>query len=524
MRSSQKSKNNCQDSNRMTEKLIEIEDKLQNSEKKYRDLLESSQMGFLEIDAQKNKLKYINAKLLAIIGYPIEEIKNADIMSKIIHPEDFDQIFNSLGNIDLEFRIYTKDTQLKWLAGTRIGKYNEKNELVSVRIWLDDITEKKIWEQKLKESEEKYRNLINASPNLIFLFNDDGTIIDCNKSVEIYFEISREQIISNKIFVLLTNLTEDFTLSLFDQIKKNIKNGIIDPIEFSYTTSKGQPMWYQLYYSIVNISEKSYIHVELQDFTKLKKAEEIIREENKKLMELDKIRKKFLDTAAHELKTPLTSVYGAIQLLYELNRNKMSEDSLKFIEIAQNGSKKLRNLILNLLDISKLETHNFKLHKSNYNLVDLIEDCVNEMKYLLDKKEHMITFELPEETYLNIDKDAIERVIINLLSNAVKYTPPKGKITIKLQNNESHIELSIKDTGIGLTEEEIQEIFTKFNKIQRSKEENIDLNKEGTGLGLNISKEIIELHGGQIWVTSEGRNKGSTFIVRLPKEQILPNF
>ena len=136
------------------------------------------------------------------------------------------------------------------------------------------------------------------------------------------------------------------------------------------------------------------------------------------------------------------------------------------------------------------------------------------------QRNHFINLDLPEALYLDIDKSGIERVIINLLSNAIKYTPPKGLVEIKLRENDSNIELSVKDNGIGLTEDEIEKIFEKFSKIKRSKEEGMDLNKEGTGLGLHISKEIIELHDGQIWVTSEGRNKGSTFIVRLPMKSV----
>ncbi len=637
-----KSKGLYSNSNSEPEELMKTRETLEESEQRYRDLLESSSMGLMELDMKKWQISYVNQRLIDIIGYSREELNKNNLMAKVIHPDDIYEIINSFEDGDLECRITSKDGQLKWLAGTKIGQYNEKTELISLRIWLYDITEKKLKEQKLSESEEKYRflfenspfpiflinmkgkvldcnpsfeevtgyrreeilginyanlklihpkylpillnrfklikkvkkhpileielykkdgsiiwvrfqsslveignkafiqvigdditpqkeaekklreseikyrSIIEASPNLMLLFDDKGTVIDCNNSVLQYFELPRKNIIGFKIYELLSNFSEDSTISILNLISNNLRNNKSDPIEFSYINSKNKTQWYQLYYSTVKIGENSFFHLELQDFTKLKEAENIIKEENRRLMDLDKLRKKFLDTAAHELKTPLTSVYGAIQLIYELNIDILNPESLKFIEIAKNGSERLKDLILNLLDISRLEFNNFRIHKKNHDLVNIIKNCISDINYLFYKRGQLIILDLPENLYVEVDKSGIERVIINLLSNATKYTPPKGKIEVKLGENKNYIELSIKDTGVGLTKKEINKIFNKFSKIERSKDVEIDLIKEGTGLGLNISKEIVEMHGGQIWVSSEGRNKGSTFIVRLP--------
>jgi signal transduction histidine kinase len=138
------------------------------------------------------------------------------------------------------------------------------------------------------------------------------------------------------------------------------------------------------------------------------------------------------------------------------------------------------------------------------------------MKYLYRKRGHRIDLNLPEELYLKVDKSSIERVLINLLSNAIKYTPPNGIITIKLNKEDMFAELSISDTGIGLTENDIKKLFKKFSVIKKSEAMGIELSKDGTGLGLYICKEIVELHNGQIWAVSEGKEKGSTFFIKLP--------
>ncbi|MFX0071743.1 MAG: ATP-binding protein, partial [Candidatus Hermodarchaeota archaeon] len=380
----------------------------------------------------------------------------------------------------------------------------------------DDITYKKKAEKRLIESEEKFRTIIKTSPNLIFLFDNKAKIIDCNKSAEEYLELSRDEIINKRIYNLLSSISKERALSIIKQISINISRQCYDPIELKYVSHTGIITWFQLYYSPIIVSNKMYIHVELQDFTKLKEAEEIIIKENKKLLQLDEMRKNFIDIASHELKTPLSSVYGSIQLFYDLYKERLNKDSLELIEIARNGSKRLKNLIQNLLDISRIESKRFEISKEQHDLIKLIENCVSELRYLYYKKEQLIELDLPQDLIINIDKSGIERVITNLLSNAIKYSPYNEKIVISLKQNKGKVEIFIKDHGIGLTEHEIKKLFKKFSRLERSGEVAVDINSQGTGLGLFISKQIVELHNGQIWVTSEGRNKGSTFIVSLP--------
>jgi signal transduction histidine kinase len=123
--------------------------------------------------------------------------------------------------------------------------------------------------------------------------------------------------------------------------------------------------------------------------------------------------------------------------------------------------------------------------------------------------------ELPEELYLEVDEIRIKQVLTNLISNAIKNTPSNGNIDVSLKEIGTYSYITIKDTGVGFTEKEMEKIFKKFGKIERYGKQ-LDVDIEGSGLGLYLSKEIVDLHDGQIWVESEGRNKGATFIVKLP--------
>jgi signal transduction histidine kinase len=216
------------------------------------------------------------------------------------------------------------------------------------------------------------------------------------------------------------------------------------------------------------------------------------------------------------LKTPLVSVFASSELLLDVYGKDLGKDVLELIQMIQKGGKRLDYLVNNLLDVTKIEYNKFKLEKESMDISAIIKDCSEEMKYLIKKRKLNLILEIPKEIYLDIDRLRLEQVITNLLLNAIKNTPPSGNITISLSKEIECVEISVSDTGIGLTEEEMDILFTRFGKIERYGDglEYIDI--QGSGLVLFISKEIIELHGGNIRAESEGRNKGSKFSISLP--------
>jgi len=139
-------------------------------------------------------------------------------------------------------------------------------------------------------------------------------------------------------------------------------------------------------------------------------------------------------------------------------------------------------------------------------------------KYLLKLRKHKLTKDLPTEVFFEVDKIRFSQVLINLISNAIKNAPIGGKIIINVNETIEHIDIQITDTGVGLTEKEKEMLFQKFGKIERYGK-GLEVDIEGVGLGLYISKEIVDLHGGQILVESEGRNQGATFTIRLFKNK-----
>jgi two-component system phosphate regulon sensor histidine kinase PhoR len=242
----------------------------------------------------------------------------------------------------------------------------------------------------------------------------------------------------------------------------------------------------------------------------------LILEENKRLLELQETRKDLITRISHELKTPLTSLYGTIQVLLFKQKEKLNENMLYFLNIAHHGALRLKELIDNLLDVSRLESKKLVLKKNQENLVDIIKDCITEMSLIANQRKIKLNSDLPESLIFNVDLFRLEQAIINIISNAIKNTPTGGKVSISLKEDLNFISIIVEDNGVGITENEMKMIFEKFGKVERYGK-GLDIDIEGSGLGLYISKEIVDLHNGMILVESGGRNTGAKFEIRLFK-------
>lgn len=234
-----------------------------------------------------------------------------------------------------------------------------------------------------------------------------------------------------------------------------------------------------------------------------------------KVLKLEKNKNAYFINLSHELRTPLNVLNGVNQLLEGLisNNDVIESERLKlYVDIMKRNYERLLNLINNLIDGSKLENNKYIITKREENIVSIVEESALSLKtYIEEKGIDLVIDTDTEEKFVMCDKMEIERCIVNLVENAMKFTSSGGKIEVLIKDLNDKIEIRVKDTGIGISKENQEYIFDRFNQVVDAESES----KEGSGLGLNIVKQLIELHDGTISLESE-LGKGSEFIITLP--------
>jgi len=344
---------------------------------------------------------------MEIIGYTIDDLKDEKIMHEIIHSDDLKNLFKTSNEKKLEFRIHDQQGNLKWLSGSRENKYNDKGELEKIRIWVDDITEKKELELKFTE------------------------------------KLEREVKLSTQELSSALELKE----LLLDQIFK-----------------------------------------------------------------ASQFKSEFLASMSHELRTPLNAIFGFADILQEQSYGQINDTQSQFLEHILSSAQHLLDLINRILDLSKIEAGQLKLNIKKFSLNNIIVQIKSIIKHLCSKKKLKFQVEgLETEKEISADPIRFKEILFNLLSNAIKYTIT-GEITLIIQEKEDYWVFKVKDTGIGIAEKDFYLIFKEFKRIDSKYVQST----QGSGLGLPLTKKLVDLHKGEITFSSV-LGKGTTFTVTIPK-------
>ncbi|MCB4757281.1 MAG: HAMP domain-containing histidine kinase [Elusimicrobia bacterium] len=236
-----------------------------------------------------------------------------------------------------------------------------------------------------------------------------------------------------------------------------------------------------------------------------------------KLGELDQMKQDFVSNVTHELRSPLTSIKGYMDLLMQEAAGKLTDLQRDYLSIIKNSAVRLSRFIDNLLDVAKIEAHKLVLTPAATDLHQLAHEMEVLFKPQLEEKKITFTNKIPNNTSpAFVDKDKIAEVLINLVSNAVKFTPDHGTISLAAQEAPAYVEVHVEDSGVGIPKEMIVKIFSKFEQVKS--DQGLARKQKGTGLGLAIVKGIIEAHGGRIQVESPASSgKGSAFKFTIPK-------
>ena len=359
------------------------------------------------------------------------------------------------------------------------------------------IRQKKIVQGSLLLSNaKKFRKKIKFRILMPFMQQIEPKITNFKRSFNDDVEIEIRYIESVMLTTQATILVTDRKKSMVMEIKDDSKMNFDEAIGLStYSNSKAGVLSY------VSIFENLWKQIELY---------EDIKKSHKQLMTHNKAQEEFINVAAHELRTPIQPILGLSDLL--LHRKQTEKKQQELLEIVVRNAKRLERLTEDILDITRIESKTLKLKKELFNLCEMLQDSIADFQDQIDKEKkdtnqklEFIGLEKDKDIIVEADRGRINQVISNLLSNAIKFTD-KGKISVSIARLGDDIVVSVKDTGSGIDSKILLNLFAKF----------VTKSDRGTGLGLFISKNIIEAHGGNMWGKNNANEKGATFSFSLP--------
>lgn len=497
------------------------------SEMQFSDTMIESMPGILYFYDTAGRFLRWNRNFETVSGYSGEEIAG-------MHPLDFfageekalleqriAEVFEK-GESSVEAAFLSKDGTLTpyFFTGRRV-EFEGQTCLVGVGI---DVSERREAENRLAESERKYRELVEHANSIILRWNSDGRITFLNEFGQKFFGYSEEEIIGRHVMGTIVPATE----SSGRDLERLIEEICAAPESFEQninenTRRDGRRVWIAWTNRIEKDADGRVTKILSigADITARKQAE-AERERRHRAEAADRIKSAFLATMSHELRTPLNSIIGFTGIISQGLAGPLNEEQSKQLDMVQASARHLLALVNDVLDISKIEAGQLEVARKPFDLRRSIEKVVATVKPQTEAKGLNLRVDIAEDLGTAIsDERRFGQVLLNLLSNAVKFTE-RGEISLAaeliadlrsngVESEQRSIRLRVSDTGIGIRSEDLPTLFQPFRQIDSG----LSRNHEGTGLGLAICRRLTDLMGGEIRAESEW-GVGSTFIVTLP--------
>jgi PAS domain S-box-containing protein len=508
---------------------VRTEEALRKSEKKFRDLFNNindavfmhrlpgtgRESRFIEVnDVACRRMGYTREELCSINPFAINPTLTENMVCEAVRE------LMEKGSITLQTINVTKEGKIIPVEVNSI-LFDFHGERVILSI-VSDITERLKNERSLRESEERYRLLVEMLPYAVFIRTDEKVLFT-NKMGLKYFDFSSSEDMVNKPILELIaphpTYAGQFKLNL--EILK--RDGYLPLSEEKFIRLKDNHVLdFETVATRFSHEGEDAVLVVARDITERKQVQELQKnmEEKTRLLnqafEYEKLRTEFFANISHELRTPINVILSALQLfnlkMDSLIEHKGMDKLKKHTSVMKQNCYRLIRLINNLIDVTKIDSGYFQMNLSNNNIISIIEDITLSVAEYIENKGISLTFDTDvEEKTLACDPDKIERIMLNLISNSVKYTEPGGSILVNASDKGDKLLVSVKDTGIGIPEEKQQHIFERFVQVHES----LVKASEGSGIGLSLVKSLVEMHKGNISLKSE-YGKGSEFIIELP--------
>jgi len=506
----------------------EAEEALQVSEAMYRGLFENLPDGLYQSSVDGKLLK-VNDALVKTLGYSSkEELLSVDIAKDLYANMEEREINNRLleekGEIkNNELILKRKDgSKITVLENTHVVK-DYRGKTLYFEGALSDITERKRMEDELRKytehlaemveerarelalSQARFSKIIESSPDPIVVIDADGRISECNQASLDLLSLGEKGKLIGRNY--LEFVKEGDRGRIMERMKTLGETGHMKDLELNILAN-GADVPLSVSGGLIqdkSLGPDSAVLIG-KDITQRKLAEAELRN----LME---IREQFLSNISHELRTPLVSMMGYLDYILAGKIGTVPPKIQENLDVVKRNTDRLIRLTNDILDVRRIESGKIPLDLGRLDLVTVINDCVEELKpFMLEKKQELRLEGLSQPLLIEGDRLRLHQVMTNLLINASKFTPEGGMITVKVSADGENNRIEITDNGMGIRKEDLERVFEPFTTIKKA------TYVRGTGLGLSVTKGLIEAHGGRIWVESEGEGAGARFIFLLPKK------
>lgn len=383
--------------------------------------------------------------------------------------------------------------------------------------------------KKVIDFEDCYVFLLNSEDIQLKLTHNNQSDIEPDKTVDISTNLAKKlfenksEILGKKseLISLLELKSENYLISKL-AIRETVFGFLLvgRPHEFKKTDlTIIDSITSVLSYKIKDLELSNVFKIQLKALKnavqETNDAYRTIKSQNKKIVAADKIKNEFLASVSHELRTPLNAIIGFSDILTSQVYGDLNDKQVTYVKDIQIAGIQLLGMVNEILDISKIEANAIKLVKRYFEVSRPVIETCNILMPLIKNKNINLSYHIDKDIDIFADYQKIQQVLYNLLSNAIKYTPDKGSIVITVTNTAKKVRFSIKDSGIGIDKKDQKRIFGKFVQL----EDAFYKKETSTGLGLTITKQLVEMHKGTIKIISE-KGKGAEFIVTLPIELV----
>jgi PAS domain S-box-containing protein len=496
------------------------EEALRDNEKKYRLIAENTADVIWSMDLNLNST-FVSPSVFKLRGFTADEAMKQSAEQyltpdslKKMHKIFETQIMRLKDNLHLEnnfiieeFEQYKKDGSIILTENTISIIYNENKKPVGILGITRDITKRKQFEISLRESEEQFRAVTESANDAIITINDKGIVLKWNKGAEKIFGFTEQEIIKKELSTIMPKQFEVLHKAGIVRINQGGDRHVIGKtVELIGLNKNGVKFPVELSLAEWETSSGRFITGIIRDITQRKKAELEIELKNQELQKINVEKDKFFSIISHDLRAPFNGFLGLSQLIAEKSSSLTIDEIQEIAENMRKSAVNLFRLLENLLQWARIQQGALPFNPMMFKLRPLVNDCMANIIETAKTKEIELTCDIPDDLEVFADVNMLETVIRNLVSNAMKFTPRHGTINVKAHTNiNKNVEITITDSGIGMSSEIVANLFRIDVKTNRL---GID-SEPSTGLGLLLCKEFVEKHGGKIRVESKEANLSS---------------